>query len=124
MSGENKMMAEAQSAEAVNATAVAAEAVEKARAAQMTDVVESAIAKFFDRGVQEKKFIDVGRIPFICDDIKGIHNTLKRFDEDRVTQTDFLLLKQQSDLTNKIVLGAIAIILIAFLGGVTLLVFK
>jgi hypothetical protein len=117
MSEPRETLAESTSAEAVNATAVAQEAIEKARAAQMTAIVESAIAKFFDRGVQEKKFIDIGRIPFICDDIGGIHESLKEIKEKAVTKEDFNLVKN-------IVFGFIALIVIAFMGALFALVFK
>ena len=69
---ELKELAESHSAEAVNASAVAQEAIEKARASQFMAVLE----EFFNRGMSEKKFIDVGRIPFICDDVRGIHTSI------------------------------------------------
>lgn len=76
MAEETKVLAESQNAEAVNAAAVAAEAAQKAQAAQMEAALESAMGKFFGRGVEEKRFVDVGRIPFICDDLRGIHDIL------------------------------------------------
>lgn len=124
-----QVLAESQSAEAAQAAAVSSEATQKAIAAQVEAASFAAIEKFFNRGVQEKKFIDIGRIPFICDDINGLHlemkeinKTITAWDEDRVTQTDFQLLKQQSDLTNKIVLAACGIILVAVLAAIVGLV--
>lgn len=32
---------------------------------------------YFNRGVEKKKFIDVTRIPLICQDISNIHQTLE-----------------------------------------------
>ncbi len=69
---EIQAKAESHTAEAINASAVAQEAIEKARSAQFMAVLE----EFFNRGLKEKKFVDIGRIPFICDDIRGIHGTL------------------------------------------------
>jgi hypothetical protein len=76
MSEETQVLADSQNAEALNAAAVAAEAAQKAQAAQMEAALESAMTKFFARGVEEKRFVDVGRIPFICDDLRGIHGIL------------------------------------------------
>jgi len=76
MTDETKILAESQSVEALNAAAVAEEAKQKAQAAQIEAALESAMTRFFSRGVQEKRFVDVGRIPFICDDLRGIHSTL------------------------------------------------
>lgn len=120
MTEATQALADSKTSEAINAAVVAKQADTGAIAANMLQVLE----EFFSRGQQEKKFIDVGRIPFICKDVEGIHSALKDINENKVTKTDFLLLKQQSDLTNKIVLGAVAIILVAFLGGLTILVFK
>jgi len=101
-------LAESNSAEAVNAAAVHAEAIEKARVSQIEAAVSSAIAQFFDRGVQEKRYIDVGRIPFICDDLHGIHETLNKIedklDEKYVTKEDYRPVKA-------IVYGAVGLIL-------------
>jgi len=35
------------------------------------------IRRFFDEGQEQKRFIDVDRIPFICDDIREIKGDLK-----------------------------------------------
>jgi hypothetical protein len=82
MSDDTQVRAESQNAEAVNAVAVAAEASQKAQAAQIEAALESAMARFFSRGIQEKRFIDVGRIPFICDDLAGIHKILASMSND------------------------------------------
>lgn len=76
MTEETKTLAESQGAEAINAVAIAAEAAQKANASQIEAALESAMERFFSRGVQEKRFIDVGRIPFICDDLSGIHTQI------------------------------------------------
>src|SRR4051794_8123017 len=117
MSDDTKVLAESQNAEAVNAAAIAAEANQKANAAQIEAALEGAMAKFFSRGVEEKRFIDVGRIPFICDDLHGIHESLKsmdaKLDEKFVTKEQFFPVRV-------IVFGAVIIILIAFFSVVVL----
>jgi hypothetical protein len=87
MSEDPKILAESHAAEAVQAISVAAEATEKAPLSQMEAIAEksderiaalvsSSISEFFNRGISEKRFIDIGRIPFICDDIRGIHGQI------------------------------------------------
>jgi hypothetical protein len=76
MSDDTRILAESQNAEAVNAVAIAAEAAQKANASQIEAALENAMTRFFSRGVEEKRFVDVGRIPFICDDLRGIHEIL------------------------------------------------
>src|ERR1700689_2976613 len=109
MSDDTKILAESQSAEAINAATVAAEAIEKARAAQISAAVESAIASFFNRGVQEKKVIVVGRIPFICDDLHGIHESLKSMDDKLDNK---YVTKEQFYPVHLLVFGAVLMILI------------
>jgi hypothetical protein len=109
---DEAIKSEAASAEAVNAAANAAEAVERSREAQIMTAVDKSIAKFFDRGVHEKKFIDVGRIPFICDDISGIHQTLKIIDEKAVTKQDIIVLQGTVTLLRNIVFGFVTLVLL------------
>lgn len=66
---------------------------------------------------EQRKFIDVTQLSRVCDDIAELKNGM-------VTKTDFLLMKQQSDLTNKIVMSAAAFIGVAFLTALTMLVYK
>ncbi len=77
MADELQVLSDSHSAEAAQAAAVHQEAIEKARQAQMMSVLE----EFFQRGVEDKKFIDINRIPFICDDIRGIHSALKEINQ-------------------------------------------
>lgn len=77
---EAQARAESHSAEAVNATAVAQEAIEKARSAQFI----AALEEFFNRGIDQKKFVDINRIPFICDDIRGIHGSMGDIQQDLI----------------------------------------
>lgn len=68
-----KILVESQKAEAIRTIAIAKEAEQKAFDIQMEAVLE----RFFQRGVDEKKFIDIGQIPFICDDVRVIKLALK-----------------------------------------------
>lgn len=77
-------LAEAHSQEAVRATTIAQEAIEKARHVQLDTAIADGLDKYFNRGVQERKFVDVDRIPFICDDIRGIHIKIEKMGNDFV----------------------------------------
>lgn len=37
--------------------------------------------EYFSRGVDRKKFIDVNRIPLICQDISNIHKSISKIEE-------------------------------------------
>lgn len=108
-----KQLSDSQSAEVAQSAAVHAEAVEKARAAQMESAFENAMEKFFNRGLGNERFIDISRIPFICDDIRGIHKEVKAMRENSVTKEDIKDLK----LTRNIVFATIGIICVAFIGA-------
>lgn len=80
---ETRTTAEEASDEAVHKAKNAAQAVEAARQAQQEELLgkqktmmEEAVINALGRGSVDKKFVDVGRIPFICDDIRGIHDLI------------------------------------------------
>lgn len=77
-------LSEAHSQEAVRATTIAQEAIEKARTVQLDTAIADGLDKYFNRGVQERKFVDIARIPFICDDIRGIHAKMDKISNDFV----------------------------------------
>lgn len=96
-SEEKKLVAEAQSAEAVDAAAIHAEAVEKARMAQvqamieeserrMTGALQTALKEVFSEGERNKRYIDVTRVPLICQNITGIHDSLKKLEDKMETK--------------------------------------
>ena len=78
----------------------------------LREVIQEAVTEALNRGAKDKKYVDVGRIPFICDDIRGIHSALKEV----VTKDDFILVRN-------IVFGFITIIVLAFMGALFTLVF-
>ena len=68
------ILAESLSAEAAQAAAVHAESIEKARAAQMHSIFTTVLREVLtDEGGSP---LLVKRIPFICNDIRDIKNTL------------------------------------------------
>jgi len=113
MSEKDNVLAEANLAEAAHIASVAKEAEHKALASTMVVLLD----EYFRRGKEEKRFIDVGRIPFICDDIRGIHETLKTMNKNNVTKEDFSLIRN-------IVFGFISLIVTGFMASLMFLVFK
>ena len=59
--------------------------------------------EYFNRGVDKKKFIDVNRIPLICQDISSIHKSIEKI-EDNVTWIVRLII-------GAVLLGLIAILI-------------
>lgn len=81
-------LGEIKSIDAVDAATAHAVAVEEARVAQINDaiftsdqriasIVSESIVKFFNHGTKEGKYIDVGRIPFICDDVERLRKSME-----------------------------------------------
>lgn len=48
---------------------------------QIQQLLEEAVLRALGRGQEQGKFVDIGRIPFICDDIRGIHEKLMSIDD-------------------------------------------
>lgn len=65
---------------------------------EMLDILD----EYFNRGVDKKKFIDVARIPLICQDISTIHRDLSN-------------IKEYIEWAVKLVIGAIILGAIAML---------
>lgn len=110
----NDLNPEQASAEAVHKTKNAQQAVEMARQVQLeailnssrlSNTIQDAVIAALNRGAAEKKYIDIGRIPFICDDIRGIHSLIT-------------IMNENVSLVKKIVFGFIAAILLGVLGTV------
>lgn len=81
-------LGEIKSIDAVDAATAHAVAVEEARVAQINEavltsdtriasIVSDSIVKFFNHGAKENRYIDVGRIPFICEEISGMHKSME-----------------------------------------------
>lgn len=128
-------LAESQSMEAINAAKNAAEAVERARTAQlnaaqalteerMGKIVRHQVENVLAIGSEQEKSIVLARVPYICQDIKTINSRGQRLEDAMNEQNKQLALLQQSTaLTNKIVYGAAGTVLLAFLGGLTSMVY-
>lgn len=81
---DTQLIANEKSAEAVQAAVAHQQAVEDARKSQLdasiftsderiSRIVSESIVAFFNHGSKESKYIDVGRIPFICESIDNIN---------------------------------------------------
>jgi hypothetical protein len=67
------------------------------------DEMLTILDEYFNRGVDKKKFVDVSRIPLICQDISNIHKSLEKI-EDNVSWVVKLIV-------GAVLLGLIALIL-------------
>lgn len=119
MSDETKVASEAATAESINATAVAAEALQKAQEAQMLAVVTKAFEATFNitDNTGQKRFLDVTRVPLICQSILGIDQTLKEMKENMVTKEAFWPVKA-------LVYGFVGLSMTAIVTAVIALVIK
>lgn len=80
MSDELQTIAHEASADAVHQAKNAQQAVEVAREAQMVSAVAVAVKQAFnidDEEGRQKRFVDVSRVPLICQAIVGIDQRLK-----------------------------------------------
>jgi len=102
--GDEAILAQSKSAEAVNAAANAAEAVERAREAQMASAFAKALQEVFsiEDGGGRKRFIDVSRVPLICQSIVGIDKRMSAIEDSLKWVT-------------RVVIGAVILALLALL---------
>ncbi len=81
--------------------------------------INEALEEYFNRGVEQKKFLDVSRIPLICQDISNIHTAVQdikeKLDQNFVTKESFWPIKT-------LVYGATGIILVAVFSALVYLV--
>lgn len=112
-------IASQKSDEAVAATATAQEAIERSREAQMASAVASAVKDVFalenDNG--QKRFIDISRVPLICQSIIGIHQSLDDIKENMVNHDEFWPVKT-------LVYGIVGLMLTGVVGALLLLILK
>ncbi len=107
-----------ESSEDVIAAATAhAETIEKSRADHLTALLnspelaitlEDAVVRALGRGASENRYIDIGRIPFICDDIAAIKTTLEKMNDKM----------EGYPIVKLLVFGATAIILTGVVGEI------
>lgn len=131
---------ESASAEVVNTAANAAEAIERARAAQMaqyheetTRIVAAALKDAFGENKTTGRFIDVSRIPMICKNIENIDTSLTEIKEtieknraDREKKEEDndkrYVNRDQFEPVKNLVYGATGLILVAVVGAMIALV--
>lgn len=123
---ESTALAQSHSAEVINEAAIHAEMVEKARIAQMKAAVVDAVREIFSSNVSAGRYIDVSRIPLICQNIDGLHQVSKETlskikDIDEKLEKKYVT-KEQFALVKNLVFGAAAIILSAVLLALVYLV--
>lgn len=107
------------SRKAVHAARDAQQSIEIAREAQMANAVAQAVKEVFsieDDGGQ-KRYVDVSRVPLICQTIKGIDLSLNEIKASMVTQDQFAPVKA-------IAYGLVSITLTGVVGALLLLLFK
>ena len=96
------------------------ESVEE-RDERMVRVVSASLRQVFGEHEDSRRFIDVTRIPLICQNIKGIHDNiteLKDFIKDNIQGIEESYVTKDAFLPVKsLVFGAVGLILIAIVGA-------
>lgn len=108
-------IAEQKSFEAVAATATAQEAIERSREAQMANAVATAVKDVFALKDNEgqKRFVDISRVPLICQAILGIHQSLDEIKANMVNRDQFWPVKT-------LVYGLVTVLLTGLIGEMLL----
>ncbi len=103
---------------AVHATAKAQAEIERAREVQMETIITRALSDIFSiqDGAGQKRFIDITRVPLICQSIVGIHDGIKKIEEAMVTKDQFAPVRL-------IVYGGVATLLTGVIGALLASVF-
>lgn len=87
----------------------------------ITKVLSDALRNVFDENIDTKRFIDVSRIPLICQNINGIHESIKtiesKLDDKYVTVEAF-------DPIRKLIYGLVGTILLAVISALLVTVLK
>lgn len=104
-------LAESKQAEAAHAAAISKEADINAMKEHLASIVNEAVKDAFSAGIGSGRYIDVSRIPLICQSIVGID---KKLDE-LVTQAEFWPVKT-------LVYGITGLMLAAVIGALMMLV--
>lgn len=113
---ETSEIAEQKSFEAVAATAEAQQAIERSREAQMANAIATAVHDVFSLKDQDgqKRFVDISRVPLICQAILGIHQSLQDIKEDMVNKDQFWPVQT-------LVYGLVALMLSGVIGALLIL---
>lgn len=81
----------------------------------LTEAFVEGARAILSEGAAQGKYIDVSRVPLICQAILGIHESLSNMERKMVTQDQFIPVRT-------LVYGAAGLILVAALGSLILLV--
>ena len=107
----------------VNKATVTAEKLLASSDERTTKSLVDALRTVFGENQDARRFVDITRIPLICQSITGIHETLKELrsmmqdaEEKHVSQTEFKPVKS-------IVFGLIGIICVGVVGALLKLIF-
>lgn len=123
---DEQILADAHAAEAVQTAAVHAEAVEKSRQTQMTASISEALRSVFSDKQDQGLLIDVSQVPLICLKIKQLADagikTADLIEKINEKLDDKFVTKEAFAPVQRIVYGAVALILITVLGGILALV--
>lgn len=86
---------------------------------QIVDAIEKAVQKAFSAEGGDKRYIDVSRVPLICQAIVGIRDDIKdinqKLDDKFVSKTEFIPVKT-------LAFGFVGLVLIAVVGALVGLV--
>ncbi len=85
---------------------------------RVTLALSDALRDVFGENSASGRFIDVGRIPLICQSILNINANLNKMTEWMDGSDKKYASKEEFGLVQKIVFGCIALILVAFVGAV------
>lgn len=119
-------LVESKTLEAATAAAIANEAQHRATSAQTQQIVTETLEKFFAQQTEKERFISTQRVPFICQDIRGIKDDMKeliKMQNDFQTTLDAKLeeryvTKERLRPTEMVVYGFIGLSLTILIGAI------
>lgn len=104
---------------AVHAARNAQQAIEVAREAQLASAIATAVKEAFniEDNTGQKRFVDVSRVPLICQAIIGIQQSLTKIEENMVTKETFSPIRS-------LVYGMVGLVLTGVVGALLTLVLR
>lgn len=117
---------------AIDAAKDAATAVEVSRIAQaaltqsesdkrVIGLISESLRQVFGENQNAGRFVDVSRIPLICQNINIIHENMKEMKE---IISEKLVSKEQFSLVQKIVYGLVSLIVTGFIGALLAMIYQ
>lgn len=111
-------------AEVVMRAAEAASEVAKTSDERVTRSLSDALREVFGEHSNSGRFIDVSRIPLICNNINTIHGDIKEIKEMMKENSEEYVRKDDFDLVKRVVFGFVALVMIGFVGVLISTTFK